>query len=209
MSIPDPSSGGHLRVSDLERDRTIDALAEAATDGRLTLDEYSERAGKALASVTRDDLAALTLDLAPVPAAGAVLPRVASWEPAVATDQIVAIFGSEHRRGRFAVPARLEVKAVFGEAKLELQDATLHSRVTVIDVKVICGSIDILVPQGVDVVMSGASIFGSRSCTTQRDTPPGAPVIEVRGKAVFGEITVRHPGWKEGIRDAVNGRLGR
>lgn len=129
--------------------------------------------------------------------------------PPLPTDRVVAIFGSEHRRGRFAVPARLEVKAVFGEAKLELQDSILHSPVRLIDVRVICGSIEILVPHGVDVVMSGASIFGSRSCTTERDTPAGAPVIEVRGNAVFGEVSVRHPGWKEWVRNSVNERLGR
>ncbi len=205
-SQPREPGQGHFRVSDSERDGTLDVLAEAATDGRLTLDEYSDRADRALVSVTRDDLAVLTRDLAgPAPSVGAGS-FVAGETPR--PERLVAIFGSEHRRGRWPVPARLEAKAVFGECKIELQDATLHSRVTVLEVKAMFGSIEVLVPEGVQVRMSGSSIFGQRTCHIEQDTPLGAPVIEVRGKAVFGEITVRHPGSKDGGRREIGRRSG-
>ena len=181
---------GHIRVTDRERDATIDSLAAAATDGRLNLDEYSARTDQALASVTRDDLARLTHDLAPTPAAGLAVPTGGS-EP----ERVVAIFGSEHRRGRWLLPPRVNVRALFGECKVELQQATLHSRVTVIEARASFGSVEILVPTGVDVRMSGSAIFGSRSCDIDDEPPPGAPIIEIRGRAMFGEIKVRHPRW--------------
>ncbi len=36
------------RVSDADRDRTVTVLREHVVDGRLTLDEFSERMGRAL-----------------------------------------------------------------------------------------------------------------------------------------------------------------
>ena len=206
---PEPAREGHLRVSDRERDATIDLLAEAATDGRLTLDEYSDRADKALTSQTRDDLAVLTYDLATVRAASAP-PAYPSADPTrIPAEKVVAVFSSETRRGRWPVPARLGTMALFGECKIEMQDASLHSRVTVIEANAVFGSIEIVVPDGVEVRMTGMSVFGARTSKVQPGFAPGAPVVEVRGKAVFGEITVRQPGWKEGVRKVINEHLDR
>ncbi|MGH8889066.1 MAG: DUF1707 SHOCT-like domain-containing protein [Acidothermaceae bacterium] len=62
----DPS----LRVSDADRDRVTGQLREAFAEGRLTAEEFHERAGQALAARTGADLIALTADLpAPTPPA--------------------------------------------------------------------------------------------------------------------------------------------
>ena len=51
------AGGSPLRASDAERDRTVEALAAASAEGRLTLDEYSQRSEAALAARTLGDLA--------------------------------------------------------------------------------------------------------------------------------------------------------
>ena len=56
-----------LRASDAERDVVAGRLREAHAEGRLTVEEFSERLDAALAARTRGDLEALTRDL---PAAG-------------------------------------------------------------------------------------------------------------------------------------------
>lgn len=190
-SLPGNFDDSHLRVSDRERDDAIELLAQAATDGRLTLDEYRERTDGALTSVTRQDLGALTSDLVARPAPAA--PQADLSGPGADAERVVAIFGSEHRRGRWRVAGRLDAKAVFGDCLLDLRDASLHARVTVLDVQAFFGSVTIVVPHGVEVRMSGSSIFGSRSCRVDQESVPGAPVIQVNGRAVFGEIQVRHP----------------
>lgn len=197
-SLPEPTRPGHVRVRDGERDEAIDLLAEAATDGRLTLDEYSERADKALTAVTRDDLAGLTSDLGGRPATTSV--AVPAGDP-LRAERVVAMFASETRRGRWRVPARLAAAAVFGECMLDLQDASLYSRTTEIRAQALFGSIEILVPEGVEVQMTGMSLFGSRECRVDQDAPAGAPVIEIRGHAVFGHIAVRHPDGRLDARD--------
>lgn len=77
----DPS----LRVSDADRDRVTSQLREAFAEGRLTMEEFHDRAGQALAARTGADLLALIADL-PAPAAPAVPsggPPVQSGAPAV------------------------------------------------------------------------------------------------------------------------------
>jgi hypothetical protein len=56
-----------LRASDAERDAVATRLREAHAEGRLSVEEFSERLDAALAARTRGDLEALTRDL-PAPA---------------------------------------------------------------------------------------------------------------------------------------------
>ena len=65
MEPHDPSvgwaaGGGHLRASDADRERVIDALKDAFAQGRLTKSELARRAGQALGLKTYVDLARAT-----------------------------------------------------------------------------------------------------------------------------------------------------
>lgn len=52
-----------MRASDAERELTVQRLQRAVGTGRLTVEEFDERAAKAYAARTRGELAALTRDL--------------------------------------------------------------------------------------------------------------------------------------------------
>ena len=67
----DPAAAGRdrLRASHADREQVIDTLKTAFVHGRLTRDELDVRAGRALAARTHADLAALTADIPPGPAA--------------------------------------------------------------------------------------------------------------------------------------------
>jgi hypothetical protein len=52
-----------VRASDNDRERTLAALREHTAAGRLTLDEFAERASTVYAAVTLTDLARTTADL--------------------------------------------------------------------------------------------------------------------------------------------------
>jgi hypothetical protein len=60
---------GHLRASHADREQVIGTLKAAFIEGRLTKGELDVRVGQALASRTYGELAALTADLPPGPAA--------------------------------------------------------------------------------------------------------------------------------------------
>ena len=57
MATDDP-----IRASDADREVVVDALREAFSEGRLTLDEFDERMSTAYASRTWGQLRELTVD---------------------------------------------------------------------------------------------------------------------------------------------------
>jgi hypothetical protein len=68
------ADGGHLRASDADRERVVDALKVAFVQGRLTKGELARRAGHALESRTYADLAGATAGI-PAESAAAAPPR--------------------------------------------------------------------------------------------------------------------------------------
>jgi len=65
LHVTDPG----LRASDADRQRVVSALERHTAAGRLTLDEFADRVTRVLRAATHGDLAALTADLPPDPAA--------------------------------------------------------------------------------------------------------------------------------------------
>jgi Domain of unknown function (DUF1707) len=63
------ASRGPMRAPHADREQVIEALKDAFVLGRLTKDELDARAGQALAAQTCAELAVLTADLPPAPAA--------------------------------------------------------------------------------------------------------------------------------------------
>jgi uncharacterized protein DUF1707 len=193
-----------LRASDADRDQVIELLGQAAADGRLTLDEHAERAGRAHEARTLGDLAALTADLA----APAGQPIRLHGRRAVA-----GVFGREQRDGRWVVPASFPVTAVCGEVVLDLRGALLQAQRTVIYATVLAGHLELIVPEGVAVQVTGRSVLSRRVHRGGRPPEPaelaaGAPVIEVRAMTVGGTIrttTPRKPRWRGMLR---RGRAG-
>ena|SRR5438067_5845114 len=86
MEPHDPSAGwaagrGHLRASDADRERVIDALKDAFVQGRLTRSELARRAGQALESKTYAGLARATAGI-PAGRAATAPPRQHAARPA-------------------------------------------------------------------------------------------------------------------------------
>jgi len=77
-----------LRAADHDRQEVVDRLRTALDDGRLTLDEYLDRMGRAYQAVTYADLALLHADLPAGGRAGAV----SAAKPAVAAPRC-GVFG--------------------------------------------------------------------------------------------------------------------
>lgn len=173
-----------LRASDADRDRVLALLAEAMSDGRLTLDEHAERVQRACTARTLGELADLTTDLV-----------VASAQP-VRLDGgrlISGIFGPAKRDGRWVVPEVLTVTAMFGEVEVDVTEAILQARHVQLHATVIGGRLRLVVPDGVSVVMNAPLVLGRRRGGTPLPADAETPVIEVKGLVLGGEIIVRTP----------------
>jgi hypothetical protein len=93
----DPQHGGqgvpygNMRASTADKERAVDVLKAGFAEGRLTKEEYAERAGRVYLSKTYEDLARLTADLPTGPLGGLParqdLQRYAATPPALAEDR--------------------------------------------------------------------------------------------------------------------------
>lgn len=173
-------------------------LGDALADGRLTAVEHGERMERAYASRTLGELAALTVDLTP-----------AEQQPVRVDDRpLHAMFGTLRRSGRWVVPVRFPVTVVFGSVELDLREAILQRRHIVIDASVLCGTVHLLVPEGVRVNVSTRMILSSRELKVRPGERAGVadedPTIEIAGTLVLGSIKARSPKrpWRRRLRRA-------
>lgn len=219
--VPDVRTAADLRCSDVDRERVAEALRQAAGDGRLTLTELEERLDATFKARTYGDLQPITSDLpqGPYPVPGGVAaPRwqhsptqtpqqlVQPPEPGDAPvrtgERITAILSEEKRRGRWEVPARIDVTTMLGEVTLDFTEAIVRSREVEIQAGVVLGSLTLIVPEGIDVRLEqGTNVLGERKMKLQSPVTPGGPIYRVRGFVVLGEITVRPP--REGRRSML------
>ena len=136
-----------MRASDHDRQQVVDRLRAGLGDGRLTMEEYVERMGRALQAVTYGDLAPLDADLPaaarvaqPHPAAPAApaaaccggLPAVLKvlwtiWLAAVSVNVVVwALVSATH--GQLAYPWPLWVAGPYGALLAAVSAGVLQAR---------------------------------------------------------------------------------
>jgi hypothetical protein len=179
-----PLDRPEILASDAERRQTSALLKEACVEGRLTLEEFGERVGKALAARTRGELQEITRDLPPAPV------RTAAAQRAVSST--VAVMSEAERSGHWRIGEESRALAVMGSCKLDLRGAAISAPVTTITARVIMGSLDVFVPEGVEVDLDVMAIAGSKTLRLSGPPPaPGAPVIRITGVIVAGAVNVR------------------
>jgi hypothetical protein len=172
-----------ILATDAERDVAMALLREASVDGRLTVEDLADRAEMVHVARTRDELAEATAGLErPLPAA-----------PSGEVDRQRALLSSITRKGRWRLAPRSRFSAVLGSITLDLREAVLPGPEVELEVRSIMGSVTVLVPDGVEVQVSGGGAFSSEDLRI-RDTPPaGAPLIRIRHSGLMGSLSVRSP----------------
>jgi hypothetical protein len=194
-----------LRASDADRERTVELLREHAVQGRLTLEEFTDRMSAAYAARTNDELVELARDL---PAGG-----VSVETRRRPTRFMFSIFGSTTREGRIRVPRHVGCLTVFGNVDLDLRQATLEGDVITIVALGSFGAIDIYVPEGVEIDLHGIGLFGHKRARGNDPTPrAGTPLVRVYAVSFFAGIDVwrvpiawTHKTWREVIRGIRSG----
>ena len=183
-SDPEPA----IRASDEERDVVVCRLNAAAAEGRLTFEELSDRMGLALGARMRGELARLTADLPDG------VSRQADAVPAapVPKERHTSIFGEVKRGGRWTVVAHSSWSSLFGNITLDLRESQVAAPEIVIDVRSVFGNVDLLVPEGINVVVEARSTFGQVQQDAGDDATPGAPRVIVRGGSTFGRVRIRN-----------------
>lgn len=193
-----------IRASDSERRRVIATLQAACVEGRLTLDEYSQRVEDALAARMRAQLEPLLADL---PAqTGSAADRAGATGTLARGGQVsttVAVLGSSQRSGFWRLAEDSRVLTVLGSCKLDLRSARISASVTTIDVASVLGSVDVIMPAGVEVELEVHAVLGSRDLRMAGTAPAaGAPVIRITGLVLLGSLNVRDAAAQQAHVDA-------
>ena len=175
-----------VRAGDADRERVAEALCRAVEAGRLTVDEGHERVERACAAKTLEELDALTIDLPERPVAPGTLARA---DPA----PVVAVLSGARRTGPWVVPERLRVIAVLGSVELDFTEAALARREVTIEAYAVLGSVQLRIPEGVRVVLTGIAVAGSRECRLPVPAAPDALTVRVQAFTLMGSVEVRPP----------------
>jgi len=193
---------GDMRASDVERRRVVATLQAACVEGRLNLDEYGQRVEAALAARTRAQLETLLVDLPAETGTGeemASASRPGGWMSPAAGEggrggrvsNTLAVLGSAQRSGFWRLAEESRVVAVLGSCKIDLRSARISAAVTTLEAAAVLGSIDVIVPVGVEVDLEVHALLGSRDMRMGAAPPAGAPVIRITGMVLLGSLTVR------------------
>ena len=172
-----------VRVGDAERRVVDDRLLAAVGDGVLTLLEYDERAGRLWESRTRGQLEALVADLPPA----TDRPRA----PAIRTDdlpdrRVIAVLSEDRFAGEVAAGQAVRGYAVLGKAVVDLRREDLPDGVRV-SVRAVLGEVEVQLPPGSRVELSGVSVLGDRQV---RVAAGSGPVVHLDAVAVLGSVSV-------------------
>lgn len=203
-----PSRAPAERVGDAERNHVVSLLSEHCTAGRLTLDEFSERVGAALAARTHGELEATLTDLPRIPPAPGTttmapgtttMPGTTAMAPGTATTirrrigrLVLAVMSDTSERGRYVLGPDTTTVAVMGSCRLDLRQAVITEPEIVITAVAVMGSVDIIVPEGIEADLTGLAVMGEKELHL-RDMPPipGSPRILVRAFPVMGSVNVQ------------------
>jgi len=174
--IPDPL------VSDADRDVAVERLRVACGDGRLSLNEFTDRVGDVYQARTAAALERLTGDLPAVPEPPEPGLRASRW--------VVGVLSGARRSGPWRPASPTQVVAVLGSCQIDLTGVDLEPETHIVATAVL-GGIEVLVPEGVGVDFGGFAILGGRDDKTTAHRRPGAPIVRVDGYAFLGGVTVR------------------
>jgi hypothetical protein len=172
---------GTDRLSDAEREETVVYLRDHLLAGRLTLDEFSDRVGVVYNARTEHDLLPVRADLPET-----ALARLPSRRKA--TRLTLAVFGHVARRGRMRLRRRTIAIGAFADMDLDLREAEVEGPETTVLLLTVFSNADIYVPEGVDVEISGFTIFGHRREWGADDPRRGSPTIHIRAVGAFTTI---------------------
>ena len=189
-----------MLASDAERERSIALLRDAVSEGRLTLEEFSERVGLAHAARTDQELAKLARDLPGNPAA--------SVPPAALSEEHRAFGSHLIRSGPWSLPHRSSWRSIFGTIDLDLRQARLAGPETVLEVYNLFGTVTVIVPDGVEVIVRGGGLFASQKIEAPGRPPiAGGPSLTIDTRGPGGTLYVRTRPPRPTLTESVKSRL--
>jgi hypothetical protein len=198
---------------ELERERTVQALASHFAQDHLTTQELELRFEKVYRAASMADLQA---QLGGLPA---LVPSTTAYEslpqysvaPAASVPRekrYLALMGEVSRKGSWIVPNRLHLFSAMGTIRLDLREAQIPAEGVDVDATALMGEVRIVLPPGLHAEVDGLAVMGEFSDRTAGAASTlDAPVIRVKGMAFMGAVRVETRMQSEGVMEAWKRRL--
>jgi len=186
----------HAEVSEPQREYVARILCEAFAADRLSVEALDARLTAMYKATTSEQLGQLLADpqrpaesLANAKGPSRIVHDFAVPERAVGA----AIMGGYQRGGGWVLPRHFKAVAVMGGVELDLREARIAPGVSEIEVFVLMGGVEIVVPDGVRVEVVGMAVMGGFSVKSSAQSldDPDAPLLRISGLAAMGGVEVK------------------
>jgi flavin-binding protein dodecin len=179
------------------REEAVDKLIVNYSHAIISAEAFERRLDEAMASSSHQHLVDLVSDLPLTADPRYDASKAHSFSPKYAAgdntedDRIVSILGNGVREGEWLVPKRIKVIDILGSSKLDFTDAIFQHQQVEIEIATVLGSVDIYVPEHVNVTVKMFTIIGSSENSAPSMAGRQAPQITISGYSVLGSLDVK------------------
>lgn len=179
------------------RDAIVARLSQAFASGRIEMEDFEERAALAMRAKTIEELDTAMAGLGtpattPLPATN---PQEFSIDhPRRRSSALTFVMmGGVDRKGQWTPSRRHVALAWMGGIFLDFREAALRPGVTDVYCLTKWGGIEVAVPPGIDVDVTGIAVMGGLERISQESgsTDPRRPRLHIHAFAIMGGIEVR------------------
>ena len=177
-----------------ERDAAVERLSAAFANDALSLEEFERRVEAVYQAPTSNAIVQLVQDL---PGAASPATHDALMPATPMSPRLAVAFGSVERDGRVLVPARVDLRAVFGNIELDLREAEFAPGVTEICIHAVVANVEVQLPTHVGVENHGETFLGSFASRVKGSDRPDRNLpafstarVLITGRAVLGNVEI-------------------
>ncbi|HEY0922309.1 DUF1707 SHOCT-like domain-containing protein [Rheinheimera pacifica] len=185
------------RPFDQVRQEAIDQLIMNYSHGIISAEAFERRLDVATDAKSHQELIDVVADLTLLPDSQYQQQRERSFSPRYQSgndtrnEKMLCVLSSNQQRGQWLVPAEINIINVLGSVELDFTEAVFQHQHIVIRVNNWIGSLDILVPEQVNVVSNMFNIIGSTNNQAQSMGERQAPQIVIEGYSILGSLDVK------------------
>jgi hypothetical protein len=109
----------------------------------------------------------------------------------VETETITAVMGGAVRKGEWEPAELVQVISIMGGVELDFRDAVMLEGVTELEIRVIMGGVEVIVPDDIDVETEGMGVMGGFEHFRHTSGDPNAPLLRITGFALMGGVDIK------------------